>query len=215
MRAINEVMLRLSKRAEQYDQEHLMASFVDAGALLTLLGNRDNQVIFGRRGTGKTHVLAYLAQELKIKRDVVVEIDMRSIGSSGGIYGDSSRPLAERATRLLIDTLQEIHSRLVAAVLSDETVDLRAVQRPLDNFADSTVDVRVEGRVTVEENQRQLNKDTTGGGFDIDVEGRAHRYQVPWRASANVGQRNRLQVSSDSASCLDRLGEIWANSSKS
>lgn len=159
MRAINEVMLRLSKRAEQYDQEHLVASFVDAGAMLTLLSNRDNQVIFGRRGTGKTHVLAYLAQSLGKRGDIVVAIDMRAIGSSGGIYGDSSRPLSERATRLLIDTLQELHSRLLAAVLADESIDLAAVQRPLDNFADSTVDVRVEGTIVVEEDQREINKD--------------------------------------------------------
>lgn len=150
MRALNEMMLRLSKRAEQYDPAHLVASFVDSGALLTILKNRDNQVIFGRRGTGKTHVLSFLAEELRNQRDLVVAIDMRTIGSSGGIYSDPARPLQERATRLLIDTLQAIHGRLMEAVLADDEVDLKAVQKPLDDFANSTVDVYVDGTVSTE-----------------------------------------------------------------
>lgn len=169
MRPINEVMLRLSKRAEQHDQAHLVASFVDAGALLTLLSNRDNQVVFGRRGTGKTHVLAYLAQSLRANGDLVVEIDMRAIGSSGGIYADSSRPLSERATRLLIDTLQEMHSRLLAAVLADEAIDLSRVQQPLDNFADSTVQVRVEGNVVVEATHRDSTETSAKAALSVDL----------------------------------------------
>lgn len=150
MRQINEMMLRLSKRAEQYDPEHLIASFVDAGALLTILKNRDNQVIFGRRGTGKTHVLSYLAQELRNQKDLVVEIDMRTVGSSGGIYSDLTRPLPERATRLLIDTLQAIHARLMEGVLEDEEINLKSIQKPLDDFANSTVDVYVDGTISTE-----------------------------------------------------------------
>lgn len=59
----NELMrlaLGLSKRAESYDSSHLANSFVEIGNVPTLLRNNDSAVIFGRRGTGKTHLLSYL-----------------------------------------------------------------------------------------------------------------------------------------------------------
>ena len=93
MLPINNALLRLSKRAETHDQKHLIDSFVDVGALYSLLSNSDNQILFGRRGTGKTHVLGYLFNEMKRGGMLAVQLDMRTIGSTGGIYSDASLPL--------------------------------------------------------------------------------------------------------------------------
>jgi hypothetical protein len=60
---VNKALLKLSKRAETVsDRAKLVQTFVDTGALGTLLVSHDHQIVFGRRGTGKTHALLYLAR---------------------------------------------------------------------------------------------------------------------------------------------------------
>jgi Cdc6-like AAA superfamily ATPase len=51
---INDALLRLTKRAETNDRSKLLETFVNIGPLFTLLSNSDHQVLYGRRGTGKT-----------------------------------------------------------------------------------------------------------------------------------------------------------------
>ncbi|MBN9463516.1 MAG: hypothetical protein J0H00_20085 [Burkholderiales bacterium] len=126
MRDLNTVLLKLAKRAETYDRQHIIDSFVDIGPLFTLLSNPDSQVLFGRRGTGKTHVLGYLANEIQRRGAIAVQLDMRTIGSTGGIYFDAKLSLAERATRLLVDVLCAIHDRLLTEALAKAAHRVRA-----------------------------------------------------------------------------------------
>lgn len=100
---LNEALLKLKLRAERYDRSHIVQTFVDVGPLFTLLQTEDHQILYGRRGTGKTHALEYLANAVEGRGDIAVSIDMRTIGSSGGLYSDPNVSLAERATRLLVD----------------------------------------------------------------------------------------------------------------
>ena len=51
---IKKAILQLSKRAEGYDPRYLIETFVDLENLYVSLGTKDHQVIYGRRGTGKT-----------------------------------------------------------------------------------------------------------------------------------------------------------------
>ena len=80
MRAINSILMRLAKRAEKLQPEHLVKSFVDVGPTYMLLSSTDNQIMFGRRGTGKTHFLAVLNNEIVNKGIISIPIDMRLIG---------------------------------------------------------------------------------------------------------------------------------------
>ncbi|MFT3896351.1 MAG: hypothetical protein QM719_01405 [Thermomonas sp.] len=147
----NNAVLRLAKRAETHDPQHIIDSFVDIGPLFTLLSNPDNQIIFGRRGTGKTHVLGYLASELRKDDIVTVQLDMRTIGSTGGIYSDPNIQLGERATRLLVDTLIAIHDQVLTRVLEDtETLDLSQIGPILDAFAETSTELTVEGGIEQE-----------------------------------------------------------------
>lgn len=57
------VLLLLPKRAETSERSALVETFVDSGSLLTLLSSKDHQIIYGRRGTGKTHALLYLHEK--------------------------------------------------------------------------------------------------------------------------------------------------------
>src|SRR5690606_19802747 len=101
---LNRAFMRLARRSERVDRARLVDTFVNVGPLLTLVSSDDHQIIFGRRGTGKTHVLNYLSDIRANHNDVVIYVDLSNVGSSGGIYSDPSLPLTERATRLLVDT---------------------------------------------------------------------------------------------------------------
>ena len=154
MRPVNTVLLKLAKRAETYDQQHIIESFVDIGPLFTLLSNADNQILFGRRGTGKTHVLGYLANQIQRGGAIAIQLDMRTIGSTGGIYSDPTLTVAERATRLLVDTLCALHDRVLAEALANaEEYDLSLLGPLLDNFIDAATNVVVEGTVEIQESE--------------------------------------------------------------
>jgi DNA replication protein DnaC len=61
MQAVSKILQRSERQA---DLQKLLGTFVDVGILPQLL-NRNNQILYGRRGTGKTHVLRVLASRLK------------------------------------------------------------------------------------------------------------------------------------------------------
>lgn len=152
MRPTNTAFLKLAKRAETYDKAHLIQSFVDIGSLFTLLSNPDNQILFGRRGTGKTHILAYLANDIMCRNSIAVQLDMRMLGSTGGIYSDSRLSISERATRLLVDTLSEIHDKVLSAVVEKaEEYDLSKMGPLLDKFISAATEVTVVGAVQIEQ----------------------------------------------------------------
>ena len=144
---INQAIYKLVKRAEKQDLKHLVETFVDVGPLLTLLQNRDHQILYGRRGTGKTHALNYLSSDLLHKGHIPVYIDMRNIGSNGGIYSDLNLSITERATRLLIDTYAIIHDQILDYVLNnDSACDLSRFGPLLDELAKSISEIEVVGQ---------------------------------------------------------------------
>lgn len=143
---LNLFLMRLSRRSEKVEPSKLVQTFVDVGPLFTLLSTYDNQTIFGRRGTGKTHALLSLAEKFKKNGDFAIYIDLRNLGSTGGIYTDPSIPLSERATRLLIDVLSCIHEYLREAFIEfEETFDISVISPLLDEFAESITSVKVVG----------------------------------------------------------------------
>ena len=75
---INKLFIQFSKRAEKIDREMLISSFVDVGPLLTALSVVDNQILYGRRGTGKTHALVYLSEEIRNAGNMPLYIDFRN-----------------------------------------------------------------------------------------------------------------------------------------
>src|SRR5258708_34368055 len=101
---LNEALIGIKKRAERNDPASLIATFVDIGMLFAQLSTNDNQVIYGRRGTGKTHALIYLANSRRKAGDNADYIDMRTIGSTGVVYAEVDVPATQRGTGLLVDT---------------------------------------------------------------------------------------------------------------
>jgi hypothetical protein len=99
---IARAFVQLTKRAETADPATLVQTFVDIGTLLPSISTKDNQVIFGRRGTGKTHALVYTLETAKATGSLTVYVDLRTAGSSGSIYSDTKIPISERANPTLI-----------------------------------------------------------------------------------------------------------------
>jgi hypothetical protein len=169
-KTVNKALLKLWKRAESTDRAKLVDTFVDVGPLFTLLSNHDHQILFGRRGTGKTHALLYLAETVRSDGDLPIYLDMRITGSTGGIYSDTSVPLKERATRLLTDTLSAIHDSIYEyAIDHDDDVDLSNIGPALDELARAITEVEVVGsfeRETVEDASAQQS---SGGSTSLSV----------------------------------------------
>jgi len=111
--AVRHAVSVMAERAEREpDKNQLFATFVDPG-LTEQLHNTNHQIIYGRRGTGKTHVMQVLFQNATDwPRRIAMYVDMRRLGTSGA-YEDTDRPLASRVTSLLRTLLTEIHTYLL------------------------------------------------------------------------------------------------------
>jgi hypothetical protein len=95
---INTLLQMISRRAERLDAHQQAETFVSLGGIEHTLLNRDNRIIFGRRGTGKTHVMSFIADAAKKKGEMALLLDLRKIASNSYIYTDESLTLAERGT---------------------------------------------------------------------------------------------------------------------
>ncbi|MFP3963325.1 hypothetical protein SMC26_13475 [Actinomadura fulvescens] len=156
-------MTQIPRRAEQHDQRELGATFVDIGPLFAGLKRPEHQVMYGRRGTGKTHALGKLQNHLADQGVCVCYLDMRTVGSAGGIYSDPWSSLAERATPLLVDVVEALHNSLTdyALELLSTDQDVTALFSALDNLGDAATEVEVVGSTEVEET-RQNSEQTKG-----------------------------------------------------
>lgn len=164
-RDINKTFMQLQLRAEKLEQSEIVSTFVDAEPLVTLLQRTDHQVIYGRRGTGKTHLLSYAQGQRQIEGHLVFFIDLRSMGSNGAIYNDQNATLGERATRLLADVLIEIHNQAIAYAISN--LDPSALDRmthAVDALAEAASTVKIVGNH--EEEHISGVKEFSGKKFD-------------------------------------------------
>lgn len=155
--AMNRALMGLRRRAEAADPEVLVPTFVDSGPLFASLTSHDHQILSGRRGTGKTHALYYLASQVEDSDEVAVYVDMRTIGSTGGIYADTNLSISDRGTRLLCDTLARIHDSLTDyALVKSEEFDATASFALLDRLGEAITDVVVIG-----EEEREVRTEST------------------------------------------------------
>lgn len=185
---INRELIRLARRAETRPSPLLAKTFVDVGHLLARLSTDDHQIVYGRRGTGKTHVLYYLTEYAGRRRHAGVFIDLRAVGSAGGIYNDTNRPLSERGTALLIDVLGGIHSGLYEHVFASRPsirIQTRAVEL-LDLLADNITQTRVVGDYEEEATIKSKTADETSDNASIAAD-------FPKSIGVNFGTKSARQ----------------------
>lgn len=153
LEGVHKIFLDVDKRAERSTSEILDATFVDSAPLFDVLSTRNHQVIYGRRGTGKTHALRYLQKQLTKSAAVSIYIDMRSVGSNGSIYGDTSKSFSERAGVLIRDVLSALMDGMyeLAVEALDKSSNGSRIATALDAFADAITAVKIIGPVEREE----------------------------------------------------------------
>lgn len=166
---INSALMQLQRRAEASDREFLKGTFVEAGPLFQLLSSPNHQIIYGRRGTGKTHALSFLAESVREQDDVVVEIDMRTAGSIGA-YSSERSPMEARVTQLLVDALGALHTQLVDVALAPDS-NVRINLSLLDRMAEALSTIRVTGTLERELSQRASHEATRASTSGVDVSG--------------------------------------------
>jgi hypothetical protein len=183
-----------TKRAEKMAPEQLAETFVEDGSLFARLESRDHQVLYGRRGTGKTHALKYFAKKVEARGRMGIYVDLQTIGSTGGLYADPDLSLAEAGTRLLVDTLADIHDQLLDCVTST-SVDLQTEQLVplLDRLSAGLTEVKVRGEDEWE--VRQLTEGENESDAQVGLGVGPHGVSLAAGTRARRVQANTSEVS--------------------
>jgi hypothetical protein len=156
---LNSALMSIPSRSEKNEQAVLVDTFVEAGTLFKRLSTVDNQIIYGRRGTGKTHTLQYLASERSKMGEVATYTDLNSLGSAASVYSDSTLKIPTRATTLLRDLLLAIYEELRRTISQDaERLELQKCNQWLSEFLDQINLVQVIGETQTSEEQHERQK---------------------------------------------------------
>lgn len=185
---LNRALNLIPKRAEARQAERLRDTFVDSGVAAALEAV-DHQVLYGRRGTGKTHALRFVETTVRDRGDIAVYIDLRTVGSPDGLFAGEAMLPTERAARLLIDLLTQLYDAILTAVLEDEDLIADAAfTLKLDSLAAAITSVRVVGEVEVSKEGER--KESTASTLGIGVAASPHP-SVDLRVSAGRGEESR------------------------
>lgn len=159
---LNRALTKIPSRAEKRDTAALRETFVDSG-VADLLDTVDHQILYGRRGTGKTHAVSYLVAEANSRGHVALNIDLRTVGSPDGLLDPETAPLAQRATRLLVDVLGQVRDGLFQAVFDNEDLyaDDHFVSK-LDYLLAAITNVEVSGDVELSREAETTEANNSG-----------------------------------------------------
>ncbi len=149
---LTKAVSRILQRSErQEDPNKLLGTYVDVG-ILPQLQNNNNRIFFGRRGTGKTHVLKVLGQNFQgISGNAVIYLDARTLGSSSQ-FMDVDEPLHLRCLSLFRDIVQGIQNELFEYVVEHPTDTQNLAIDALGELGDSVSKqhARLDERVRTE-----------------------------------------------------------------
>lgn len=161
---INTLLQMISKRAERLDPLQQAKTFVSLGGIEQIVLNPENRIIFGRRGTGKSHLFSYVSDTALKKQEFALVLDLRKIGSNSYIYNDDTYPLSERATRLLRDFLTAIHDDFMEAITKPKSsFDMNRFAPLLERLGASVKEIVVKENIEKKQSQQGLSALTYGG----------------------------------------------------
>lgn len=186
--ALNRAFNLVPKRAEARQAEQLRETFVDSGVAVALEAI-DHQVLYGRRGTGKTHAFRYLETVVRERGDIAFYADLRTLGSPEGLFVGEAIPTTERAARLLVDLLSQLHDTVLDAAVNDEQLlTAPAFVNRLDALLAAITTVRVAGEVEVSVEGEQTSADSSDAGLAVTSSGTP---AIELRASQERAKENR------------------------
>lgn len=153
----------ISQRAErQRDLSKIISSYVEVGILPQLLNN-NNQILYGRRGTGKTHILKYLENEYKTDvNKTVCYIDCRILGSSPQ-FSDSRLSLSHRCSSLFIDILNEIYDSLLNHIAYQPNKNSDLALNSLDDLSKTSIGEIQKSKKITQKSSESFNTERNSG----------------------------------------------------
>ncbi|WP_428567735.1 MAG: hypothetical protein ACP59X_08355 [Solidesulfovibrio sp. DCME] len=156
-RAVSNILQRSER---QSDIEKLVDIYVDVG-IIPQLENNNNQIIYGRRGTGKTHVFKVLKKKFEEEINTsAIYIDCRVLGSTAQ-FSDDTYEMRVRCLALFRDFMQIIHNELldlIAQVSGKNSERLFDLLFQLSNaFSSDKEDVVREEVVVIEKDKVAQN----------------------------------------------------------
>lgn len=169
---LNSALMSIPSRSERNEQAVLVSTFVEAGTLFRRLSSVDNQIIYGRRGTGKTHTLHYLGSQRNNQDNLSVYCDLNALGSATSVYADATLTLPHRATTLLRDLLVTLHEELRRAISKDsQRLALHACSQGLSDLLDQINEVQVVGETetTNQHDERRKVADKFGASAELTL----------------------------------------------
>jgi hypothetical protein len=172
-RAVLDALTQIPRRAERLHHSALTDTFVEIGSLFSSLRRPEHQVMYGRRGTGKTHALGRLEGDLRERGRCVVSVDLRTIGSASGLYFDPETDMGQQATRLLIDVVEALHSQVLdfALLQMESETDVSTLANALDFLGDTATEVEVLGPVEAEESSTVAAKKSNKSSIEVSLPG--------------------------------------------
>lgn len=189
---LNRCFMRFQDRAERIENKQIIETFVSVGPLLDVLANTSHQIIYGRRGVGKTHALKYFESQTGKLGDIAIYVDCQNIGSNQSIYDDRELPIAERATRLLIDVCCAMHwSFMESFTDSRRGWSLSDVAPLLDEFTGAITQVRIDGVYEAEIKTVDLEKSGSSASIGATLRDKP---EISATISSNSGQENSEEL---------------------
>lgn len=155
------------------------------------LENANNQILYGRRGTGKTHVLKVVLRAAEAQQDqLAIYVDMRNLGSSS-IYEDAGRPMHVRVASLLRDVLAEVENALLDWATDPAHEPSGPIFERLNDFSEAiTRSVMQPDTVTVEgETSSEASREDSGR---LRLDGPKLSLEIGGTAEARSGARSRV-----------------------
>ena len=167
---LNTALMSIPSRSEKNEQAVLIDTFVEAGTLFKRLSSVDNQIIYGRRGTGKTHTLQYLASQRNKADDVAIYCDLNALGSAASVYSDATLTVPNRATTLLRDLLLAMLEELRRAISRDsERLSLHECSQWLSELLDQINQVQVVGETETTQQLDQREKESSRDTASLEL----------------------------------------------
>jgi hypothetical protein len=182
---LNTLLLKVARRAENAPADTLRDAFVPVRSLMAHLESPEHHILFGRRGTGKTHLLRYLQDHMAAQGALTIYLDLRKIGSPEDIVSAQQGSFAEQATNLLVDVVEHIHNRIFQQIMEDDrwTDLLDKISDALDALGDAATQIRVVGETEVEEQRDASTQTERSHGGELSVGRDAH---AAWKAESRT-----------------------------
>ncbi len=165
---ISKAISSIAQRAERIlDENKIIQTYVEVGILPQIV-NQNNQIIYGRRGTGKTHLFRYLENELKSNpKNLVIYIDCRTLGSASD-FNDISIPIEKRCFSLFKDIVDELCEKALNFLVNEAPKDTEKAFEALDNISLASRFKKDEAP-SKEVTERTLNKSQNEGGTTFSI----------------------------------------------